>query len=119
MRPSAFRGRADNGVARMIRRFGYAAVLAAASALAPNAGFAAAQCADRDKVVKTLADRYGETRQSVGMAPNSAMMEVYASSDTGTWTITVTMPSGMTCLVASGDHFEAVAEIAKKPGEDA
>jgi hypothetical protein len=103
----------------MTRRFGYTALLVAAAFLVPQGAFAAAQCADRDKVVKTLADRYGETRQSVGLAPDSAMMEVYASTATGTWTITVTMPNGMTCLVASGEHFEAVAEAPKKPGEDA
>ena len=103
----------------MIRRFAYAALLATLAVLPGLPALAAGQCAARDKVVKTLADRYGETRQSVGLAPNSAMMEVYASSETGTWTIVVTMPNGLTCLVASGENFELVAEAPKKPGEDA
>jgi hypothetical protein len=103
----------------MTRHFGYAALVATLAALPASPSLAGARCAARDKVVQTLADRYGETRQSVGLAPNSAMMEVYASAETGTWTITVTMPDGMTCLVASGEHFKALAEAPRKPGEDA
>ncbi len=63
-------------------------------------------CADREKVVERLSATYGESRQSIGLAPNNSVIEVYASLETGTWTITVTMPSGVTCLVASGQNFE-------------
>ena len=64
-------------------------------------------CGARDVVVERLASTYGESRQSIGLAPNNSVVEVFASLETGTWTITVTMPSGMTCLVASGQSFEA------------
>lgn len=68
------------------------------------------QCRDRDRVVEHLANEYGETRRGIGLAPNNAVMEVYASAETGTWTITATTPAGMTCLIASGEGFEAVEE---------
>ncbi|MBM7066550.1 hypothetical protein [Actibacterium sp. 188UL27-1] len=67
-------------------------------------------CADRQKVVERLNDGYGETRQSIGLGANNAVVEVFASSETGTWTITVTMPTGMTCLVASGRSYETLEE---------
>lgn len=67
-------------------------------------------CAPRDQVVSRLAEKYGESRQSMGLGSNNAVMEVFASLDSGTWTITVTMANGITCLVASGQHFEALAE---------
>lgn len=67
-------------------------------------------CAARDTVVERLASGYGETRQSVGLAPNNSVVEVYASRETGTWTITVTNPSGITCLVASGQAYEVLEE---------
>ena len=35
------------------------------------------------------------------------------------WTITVTSPSGMTCLVASGQSFETLAEALPPKGKDA
>lgn len=68
-------------------------------------------CGIRDTVVERLASRYGESRQSVGMAANQSVVEVYANSDTGSWTITVTMPNGQMCLIASGMSFEALAEV--------
>jgi hypothetical protein len=68
------------------------------------------QCAPRDQVIETLAQTYGETRRSLGIAANNAVMELYAADDTGTWTLTVTLPDGTTCLVASGQGYEAVTE---------
>lgn len=76
-------------------------------------------CAPRDVVVDRLASGYGETRQSIGLGAQGAMVEIFASSDTGTWTITVTSPSGVTCLVASGQSFETLAEALPPQGNDA
>jgi hypothetical protein len=69
------------------------------------------RCAARDAVLARLAETYGETRRSLGVAANSAVVEVFASDQTGTWTITVTAPNGITCLVASGDSFETMVEL--------
>ena len=76
-------------------------------------------CAPRQAVLERLADRYGETRQSIGLGANNAVVEVFASSETGTWTITVTLPTGITCLVASGQSFETLAEALPPKGHDA
>lgn len=76
-------------------------------------------CAPRASVVTRLAERYGETRQSVGIGSNNAMVEVFASEETGSWTILVTMPTGVSCLVASGQSFEEVAEALPAKGSDA
>ncbi|MEM1386787.1 MAG: hypothetical protein AAF748_10065 [Pseudomonadota bacterium] len=70
----------------------------------------ARNCADRDTVVTRLAEGFGESRQSIGMGANNSVVEVFASTETGTWTITVTMPNGMTCLVASGQSYERLDE---------
>jgi len=70
----------------------------------------AANCADHAAVTMLLADRYGESRQSIGMGANNTLVEIFASAETGTWTITVTQPGGPTCLVASGNQFEHLAE---------
>lgn len=63
-------------------------------------------CGEHAAVVAALAERYGETRQSIGLAANNQVVEVFASDETGTWTITVTTTSGVTCLVAAGQAFE-------------
>ena len=70
----------------------------------------ARNCGERAMIVQRLAEGYGESRQSMGLGANNSVMEVYASEETGTWTITVTMPSGLMCLVASGQAYESLAE---------
>ncbi|MCH2077939.1 MAG: hypothetical protein MK180_13860 [Rhodobacteraceae bacterium] len=72
---------------------------------------AQANCAERDQVLERLSARYGESRQSVGVAANQSLVEVFANSGTGSWSITVTMPNGTTCLVASGTSYEGLALV--------
>ena len=72
-------------------------------------------CGQRDQVVNTLATRYGESVRSIGLAPSNRIVEVFASDETGSWTITVTSADGTTCLMASGQHFETFVPTA--PGE--
>lgn len=67
-------------------------------------------CAPRADVVKRLSEVYGETRKGIGIAGQGAVMELFASDETGSWTITVTLPDGTTCLVASGQSYETLAE---------
>ena len=78
-----------------------------------------AKCGPRAAVVKTLAEKYAETRRSIGISANNMVMEVYAAAESGTWTITVTTPQGLTCLVASGLGFEAVVEELPARGDPA
>ena len=67
-------------------------------------------CAPHDTVVERLADSYGESRQVIAMNADSSVLEVFASSDSGTWTITVTKAGGLTCIVAAGQHYQHLAE---------
>ena len=85
----------------------------------PGTSAAASNCAPRDVVVDRLAARYGESRQSIGLGANNAMVEVFASPETGTWTIIVTTAQGLTCMIASGQAFETLAEAPPVPGTDA
>lgn len=90
-------------------------------ALAATSGFAqtARNCAPREVVVERLAGSYGEARQSIGLGANNSVVEVFAAQETGTWTITVTTANGLTCLVASGQNFETLAEALPAKGNDA
>ncbi|TCO72060.1 hypothetical protein [Rhodovulum euryhalinum] len=76
------------------------------------------QCGPREAVIALLADRYGESRQAMGLAANNAVVELFANAETGSWTITGTMASGTTCLIASGEAYQALAETLI-PGEGA
>lgn len=94
-----------------------AAIALAAAAFLPTTTLAQGQnCSNREQVVERLSEKYGESRQSIGMAPKGRVVEVYASLETGTWTITVTSPNGVTCLVASGQSFENLDEPVEPAG---
>lgn len=67
-------------------------------------------CAPHQQVVEVLAERWGESRQSIALGANGAIVEVFASIETGTWTIVVTRPGGPACLVASGQAYQYLAE---------
>lgn len=88
-----------------------AAVLAIAGLSSP----AEAQmvCGKRDNIVSQLEKKYGETRRSVGLQQGRGVVEVFASNETGSWTILVTDTRGTSCLMAAGEAFqiEKVAEI--------
>lgn len=77
---------------------------------ATSASAQSGNCAAHARVVEQLAVGYGETRQSIGIGSDNTVVEVFASLETGTWTITVTQPGGPTCLVASGAAFQVLAE---------
>lgn len=74
---------------------------------------AAAQnrCFPREVVMIQLADRYHETRQSIGLTGDGKLVEMWAG-ETGSWTATVTEANGMTCIVAACQSFQA---FPKKP----
>lgn len=99
------------------RNIGLAAVAACIAITGPAQ--ANGNCAPRQVVVERLATTYGETRQSIGLGANNAVVEVFASQESGSWTITVTSPAGVTCMVASGMAFETLAEALPAQGNDA
>lgn len=93
-----------------------AAAILAVSLMPAAADAQNRNCGPRTKVVETLAEKYKESRRSIGLATKGRVMEIFASEETGSWTIVVTMPNGMTCLVASGQAFEAVDEALQPAG---
>jgi len=92
-----------------------ARALCAALAVLAMTGSAAAQpthtmvCGAREDIVAQLTTRFGEQVRSIGLAPRNRIVEVFASEETGSRTITVTSVDGTTCLMASGDYFEILA----------
>lgn len=89
------------------------------AALAVQVRAEAPACADHATVVDRLAAGYGELLRSVALSADNVLVEVFASAETGTWTMTMTRPGGPTCLVASGHAWEEVAAEAPRPGEGA
>jgi len=78
---------------------------------APQVRAETASCGPRAQVLAALAGQFGESRRAVGLASENAVVELFASQTTGSWTITLTFASGLTCLLAAGEAFEALATV--------
>ena len=85
---------------------------------AQHATAAPSYCGPRDNVAAQLEAQYGETRQSVGLSQEDHLLEVFASLETGSWTITITTPDGVSCLVAAGQAYQYLGDPLSALGRD-
>ena len=81
------------------------AIIALVLALATPAE-AQMACGARDAVVAKLGQVYGEVRRGGGLAGPTAMFELWVSEATGTWTILMTTPDGLSCVMVVGDGWQ-------------
>lgn len=63
-------------------------------------------CMKRDALVSQLNRQYGELRRATGLGSAQALIEVWVSYDTGSWTILLTRPNGTSCIMAAGDAWQ-------------
>ena len=73
------------------------------------------QCVSHDDIAAALARQFGEVVQGQGLTRDGLMMEIWARPATATgpatWTMTMTSPDGITCLLTDGAQFRIA-----KPG---
>lgn len=70
-------------------------------------------CVKRADFLKHLESNYKEAPVAMGLTTGGGLLEVVVSR-TGSWTIIVTTPNGISCGVASGESWESVLEVAFK-----
>ena len=76
------------------------------------------QCNNRDAVLKLLSSKYKEAPVAFGVTNNGGLVEVLKSTPSAkedTWTIIITTPQGVSCLVAAGEGWKAQEQIALDP----
>ena len=81
----------------------------------------AGNCANRDQVVERLKTRYSESFTGGGLQASrtrSSVVEVWASEETGTFTVILTTPEGMACIVATGTDWFGGHMIDKVEGTE-
>ena len=93
------------------------ALMSVACAAPATAQPAPTACAPRAEMLAVLSDRLGENRRAIGLAGPEAVMELFASDHSGSWTITITLADGRTCLLARGSDFAGIPETAAPTGE--
>ncbi|MGR3433443.1 MAG: hypothetical protein ACU0CO_00935 [Shimia sp.] len=76
-----------------------------AAALAGLATPALAACADRQAVISVLTMQHGERPVGAGIQGDDRIMEVFADTESGSWTVIVTNTKGVACIVAAGSNY--------------
>lgn len=84
-------------------------------AFLPLEAWAQSLCGPRVAYLKQLAAEHGEVPVAAGLVSNGGLLEVL-TSPSGSWTILVTQPNGMACLVAAGESWQS--EKPAVPGRD-
>jgi len=99
------------GSSNMRNRFLTVAVAAVAFALSLGLSVSPVQaqqaCGERAKFMAKLKETFAEEPIAMGLTDKGAVLEVFASQ-TGSWTFLITMPNGLTCVVASGQSWETL-----------
>lgn len=68
-------------------------------------------CTDRGSALSHLSKNYQEQPVAMGLASSGGVVEVLTNDKGSSWSIIVTLPTGVTCLVASGEGWEALQPI--------
>ncbi len=79
---------------------------------------APAACGARDGLLNQLAQKYGEVPVAIGVTGGvggGALIELLTAKDGLTWTIILTSPQGLSCLIASGEGWRPLAPAPDGP----
>lgn len=90
----------------MFKKLSLSSLLIISAYSLPVTASAQMVCGDRGEVIKQLERDYGETRKAVGLQQGRGVVEIYASKNTGSWTILVTDTRGKSCIMAVGEAFQ-------------
>ena len=96
-----------------LRAFAGVVALGGALAVAPMQA-QAAECGKHDKVIAFLGKKYKEQLQAMGMVSNKGFMQLFVA-ESGTWTVLLTTPEGISCIVAAGDNYETRTAVKVDP----
>ncbi len=66
-------------------------------------------------MLEILSEKYSEAPIAVGVTNNGGLVEVLSTGDGNTWSIIITSPQGMSCLVAAGEGWRLIEQIAMDP----
>lgn len=90
-------------------------VLGVGFTLVASVALAQPQCNERDDVLELLGKKYGETASAVGVTNTGGLLEVLNDPKDGSWTIILSTPQGMSCLVAAGEGWRNMEQINDEP----
>jgi hypothetical protein len=100
-----------------VRPFIAGFAIGAAAMILPASSVKAQNCAPTGQVNDVLSRTYGESVVFEGLTNNHQFGRLFLNPVSGSWTFVVDLPSGLSCLVASGEMGTTSAPTA--PGDPA
>lgn len=67
-------------------------------------------CAPTAGIVKMLKEKYGETPAIAAITDDNLPMLIFSNPKTGTFTITIRRPGGLSCLMTGGNSWTLVEQ---------
>ena len=92
-----------------------ACVAAFSVTLTPASAAEQGRCNSRDNVIKLLGNKYKEAPVAAGITSSGKLVEVLSNSSGTTWTIILTSPQGVSCLIVSGEGWRTVPRVGLDP----
>lgn len=89
----------------MFKRIFSAALVFGAAALAPPVMAQAVGCLPRSALTEKLETQFAEQMVGGGLENPSRLVEIWSSEETGSFTIFITQPNGISCVVAVGQNW--------------
>ncbi|MBM3524577.1 MAG: hypothetical protein FJX57_16650 [Alphaproteobacteria bacterium] len=89
------------------------AALGMLSCAAPASADQPASCFKRPDLIKYLSSNFKEAPVAVGVTDAGMLLEVFTTRSGETWTVAVTTPHGLTCLMATGQDWQTVPRAAE------
>lgn len=87
----------------MLRYIRFAAIALIATLIAIPTGVAET-CAQRSDFIAFLKDHFGEVEVAQGLSSSGHLVEIFVAP-AGSWTILVSRPDGLSCLVDAGEPW--------------
>lgn len=72
-----------------------------------------ASCFKRPDLIKYLSANFKESPVAIGVTDAGMLLEVFSTLSGETWTVAVTTPHGLTCLMATGQDWQTVPRAAE------
>lgn len=72
-------------------------------------------CMAHTDLANHLDSRFSEAPIAIGLANDNRLVEVFSSGDGSTWTMVLTKPDGMSCVMATGEDWEILNRVVPGP----
>ncbi|PWE28856.1 hypothetical protein DDZ14_18260 [Maritimibacter sp. 55A14] len=88
----------------MFKRIFTAAMVFGIAATAPPA-LAQMSCGYRERIVERLSGHFAEELTAAGLQSETQYIEIWSAPESGTFTVLMTRPDGISCVIAAGTNW--------------